>query len=263
MSSNIHPLAAVMPGAVIGEGCEIGPFAYVGPQVKLGPGCRLHPHAMVDGRTTLGSTCEIFPFASIGGKTQDLKWQEGYTAFVEIGDRCTFREYVTVHASTSDGGKTVIGSDCSLLAYCHIAHDCNLGDRVVMSNLTQLAGHVEVGNHVTFGGMVAVIQFVRIGSWCMVGATSKVVQDLAPFMLNDGSPCEPRMPNKIGLERHGFTPETVRALFDIHKLYYRSNLRAEEAVAKIRAEYPELPEAEQFIAFTLASKKGVARPKAG
>ena len=263
MSKNIHPSAIVMPGAVLGEGCELGPFAYVGPNVKLGAGCILHPNAMVEGHTTLGEKCEIYPFACIGGKTQDLKWKEGSTAYVEIGDRCVFREYVTVHASTTDGGKTVVGNDCCLLAYCHIAHDCIVGNRVVMSNSTHLAGHVEVGSNVVFGGMGGVAQFVRIGSYCMVGATAKVVMDLAPFCIGDGSPLiQPVGINKIGLERNGFPPEKIRAIQEIYKLYFRNNLRAEEAVAKIREAYPVLPEAEQFVAFTLASKKGIARPKA-
>ena len=263
MSSNIHPSAIIMPGAVLGEGCEIGPFVYVGPHVKLGAGCRLHPNAMVEGHTTLGEKCEIFPFACIGGKTQDLKWQDGNTAYVEIGERCVFREYVTVHASTTNGGKTVVGNDCCLLAYCHIAHDCIVGNRVVMSNSTHLAGHVEVGSNVVFGGMGGVAQFVRIGNYCMVGATAKVVMDLAPFCIVDGSPLiQPVGVNKIGLERNGFPPEKIRAILEIYKLYFRSNLRAEEAIIKIREAYPVLPEAEQFVAFTQASKKGIARPKA-
>jgi UDP-N-acetylglucosamine acyltransferase len=260
VSTTIHPAAVVMPGAELGADCEIGPFAYVGPHVKLGDGCRLHPHAMVEGHTSLGPRCEVFPFACIGGKTQDLKWKGG-TAFVEVGAGCTFREYVTIHASTQDGGRTVVGNDCHLLAYCHIAHDCTLGDRVVMSNSTQLAGHVTVEDHVTFGGMGGAVQFVRIGRFSMVGATAKVVQDVTPFTLVDGAPAEPRMINKVGLERAGFTPEQLRALLDVYRIFFRGGLRAEEAIAKIRVEFANVPEALYFAEFAEKSGRGVARPR--
>lgn len=258
--NGIHPSAVIMPGADIGAGCEIGPFCVVGPHVKLGAGCRLQEHVVLDGRTTVGENCEFYAFACIGKQTQDLKWKGG-TAYVEIGPRCTFREYVTVHASSFDGGKTVVGGDCHILAYSHIAHDCIIGDHVVMSNSTQIAGHVEIGDHCVFGGMGGVVQFAKIGRFCMVGGTAKVVQDVTPFTLVEGAPAEPFMINKIGLERNGFSPERVRDLQKAYKIFFRSNLRAEEAVAKLREDFPGNADVAHFVEFVLASKKGVARPR--
>jgi len=260
MSSRIHSLAVIEAGAAIGEGCDVGPFCHVGPQVHLGSGTRLHSHVVVDGNTTVGENCEIFSFACIGKRTQDLKYKGG-KAYVEIGARTTLREYVTVHASTLDGGKTVIGNDCNILAYCHLAHDCVLGERVIMSNNTQLAGHVIIEDRVVFGGMVGVVQFVHIGRLAMIGATAKVVQDIAPYVLADGSPALPVTINKIGLERNNFTPEQIRTLAQVFKLFFRSNLRAEEAVTRLRAEFPDVPEVAHFIAFVQASQRGIARPK--
>lgn len=259
--SSIHPLAVIDPGAAIGDGCVIGPFCYIGGGVRLGAGTRLHSHVVVDGNTTVGANGEIFSFACIGKQTQDLKYKGG-KAYVEIGARTTLREYVTVHASTTDGGKTVIGNDCHILAYCHLAHDCILGDHVIMSNNTQLAGHVIIEEHAVFGGMVAVVQFVRIGRYAMVGATAKVVQDIAPYTLADGSPAEPVTVNKVGLERNGFTPEQIRVLAQAYKVFFRSNLRQDEALARLRTEFPDSPDVAHFIAFVQASQRGLARPKA-
>ena len=258
--TTIHPTAVIYPGAEIGDGCDVGPYCVLGAHVRIGPGTRLHSHVVIDGHTVLGANCEVFPFACIGKQTQDLKYKGG-TAFVEIGARTTLREYVTVNASTDDGGKTVIGSDCHILTYSHIAHDCRLGDHIIMSNCCQLAGHVQVEDHVTFGGMGGVVQFAHIGCHSMVGATAKVVQDIAPYCLVDGNPAEPITINKIGLERRGFTAEQIRALLNAFRIFFRTNLRQEEAVARLQAEFPESPEVGHFVAFVLASQRGIARPK--
>jgi UDP-N-acetylglucosamine acyltransferase len=259
MSAQIHPTAVIEPGAEIGPECEIGPYCVIGPQARLGAACRLHAHVVIDGLTSLGPGCELFSFACIGKRTQDLKWKGG-TAAVEIGARTTLREYVTVHASTLDGGRTVVGSDCNILAYCHVAHDCVLGDRVIMSNLCHLAGHVTVEERAVLGGMVAVVQFVRVGRLAMVGATSKVVQDIAPFALVDGSPAAPVSINKIGMERNGFSAERIQEMARAHKIFFRAGLRAEEALARLRAEFPNNPDVALFIAFAQASERGLARP---
>jgi len=191
---HLHSSAVVHPRAQIGAGCEIGPYCVVGEHVVLGTGSRLHSHAVIDGRTRLGSGNEIFPFASIGLKTQDLKW-EGGTTLTEIGDENTFREYVTVHSATGDGGVTRIGSHNHILAYCHVAHDCQLGDHIIMSNVATLAGHVVVEDYAVIGGLVAVHQFCRIGRMAMIGGCSKGVQDVPPFMLADGNPAETKTVN--------------------------------------------------------------------
>jgi acyl-[acyl-carrier-protein]--UDP-N-acetylglucosamine O-acyltransferase len=203
MTFSIHPTAIVEPSAELGAGVEIGAFAYIGAGVRLGAGTRVHHHASVEGNTILGENCEVFPYANIGAKTQDLKYKGGAPG-VRIGARNVFREYVSVHAATADGDMTVIGDDNNLLAYCHVAHDCVLGNHIVMSNGTVLAGHVIVEDHVVMGGYSGVHQFCRIGAHAMVSAYAKVVQDVAPFFIADGVPAVIRSMNKVGLERRGF-----------------------------------------------------------
>src|SRR5512138_831017 len=153
--TKIHPTAIINPKAEIGEDCDIGPYCIVGEHVVLGPGCRLHSHVVIDGHTRLGRENDIFPFASIGLKTQDLKWKGGVTR-TEIGDNNTFREYVSIHSATNDGDATVVGSRNNILAYCHVAHDCQLGSDIIMSNVATLAGHVTVGDRAVIGGLAAI-----------------------------------------------------------------------------------------------------------
>ena len=207
----VHPTAIVHPKANIGPGCEIGPYCVIGGHVALGGKCKLHSHVVIDGHTKLGKENEIFPFASIGLKTQDLKWKGGVTR-TDIGDANTFREYVTIHSATSDGEVTRVGSHNTILAYCHIAHNCMLGSRIIMSNVATLAGHVTVEDYAVIGGLAAVHQFCRIGKMAMIGGCSKVVQDVPPFMMADGNPAETRTVNKTGMERNGVSEEAQSAL---------------------------------------------------
>ncbi len=183
----IHPTAVVHPKAEIGAECEIGPYCVIGEHVVIGPSCRLHSHIVIGGHTRLGQDNEILPFASIGLQTQDLKWDGGLTR-TEIGDRNTFREYVTIHSATGDGETTIVGSDNHILAYSHIAHNVRLGHHVIMSNVATLAGHVLVEDYAVVGGLAAIHQFCRIGKMSIIGGCSKVVQDVPPFMLVDGNP---------------------------------------------------------------------------
>ena len=254
----IHPTAIVDPGARIGADCRIGPYCIVGGQVVLGDRCRLHGHVVIEGRTTLGADNEVYPFVSLGLKTQDLKWKGGVTR-VEIGDRNVFREYVSVHSATSDGGVTRVGSDNHFLANTHLAHDVQVGNRVIMSNLATLAGHVVVGDHAIIAGLAAVHQFCRIGRYAMVGGCSKLVQDVAPFMMADGNPAETRFVNKVGLERAGFSPETIATLVKAYKTVFRSGLTLEKAVAQLEAESPSVPELREVVEFIRASQRGLAR----
>src|SRR4051812_23753165 len=187
MSATIHPSAVVESTAELGSDVTVGPFAFIGGTARIGDGTRIHHHASVEGNTVVGKQCEIFPYASIGAKTQDLKYKGGNPG-VRIGQRNVFREFVTVHAGTFDGAYTVIGDDNNLLAYCHVAHDCVLGNHIVASNTVGLAGHVVVEDHVTFGAMSGVHQFCRIGAYSMVSAYTKVVQDVAPYFIADGLP---------------------------------------------------------------------------
>ncbi len=258
MASSIHSTAIIHTGAEIGDGCEIGPYCVIGSRVRLGPGNRLHSHVVIDGDTRLGLGNEIFPFACIGGRTQDLKWQGGHTR-VEIGDRNTFREYVTIHAATADGGATVVGSHNNLLAYTHIAHDCHLGNHIIMSNLAQIAGHVVIEDHAILGGMSAVHQFSRVGRLAMVAACTPVRRDVAPFMLVSGDPAETVKANLVGLERAGLDPETIRSLGQAHRILFRDGLSVPNAIARLEGELPSSPELLHLIDFVKTSERGVTK----
>lgn len=258
MGANIHPTAFVDKTAVLGDGVEVGPLAYVGPGVKLGDRTKLHHHAAVEGNTELGRECEVFAFANIGGKTQDLKFKGGNPG-VRIGDRNVFREYVTVHAATIDGTHTVIGSDNLFLAYTHIAHECVLGNHIIMSNYAGLAGHVHVEDHALIAAYGGVHQFCRIGKHAMIGGCAKVVQDVPPFFIIDGSPATVRTLNKVGLERHGYTPEQMNNIRQLFRILYRDGLNRTQALEKLLA-HPAVNSAEfqHMLAFINKSERGLA-----
>lgn len=254
----IHPTAIIHAGAEIGADCHVGPYCVIGSHVVLGERCRLHSHVVIDGHTQLGTDNEVFPFACLGLKTQDLKWKGGLTR-VEIGSHNTFREYCTVHSATSDGGVTRVGSHNNLLAYTHIAHDVQLGSHVIMSNVATLAGHVVVEDHAIIGGLAAVHQFCRIGRHSMIGGCSKVVQDVPPFMMADGNPAETRFINKVGLERHGLPPESIKALTSAYKILFREGLTISNALTQIEAELPPLPEIQHLVHFVRGSQRGISK----
>jgi UDP-N-acetylglucosamine acyltransferase len=254
----IHPTAVIHPGASLGANCEVGPYCVIGENVSLGEECKLHSHVVIDGHTTIGKRNEFFPFASIGLKTQDLKWKGGLTKTV-IGDDNTFREYVTVNSATADGESTVVGSRNHVLAYCHIAHNAQLGNGVIMSNVATLAGHVVVEDNVVIGGLAAVHQFCRIGKMAIIGGCSKVVQDVPPFMLADGNPAQTRTVNKIGLERNGVSEEAGNALRVAYKILFREGLTVTNALGRIEAELPQSPEIQHLIQFIRASSRGISK----
>jgi UDP-N-acetylglucosamine acyltransferase len=253
-----HPTAIIHPRAQIGAGCQIGPYCVIGEHVTLGDGCRLHSHVVIEGHTRLGRENEIFPFASLGLKTQDLKWKGGITR-TEIGDHNTFRESVTVHSATSDGEVTTIGSHNHILACCHVAHNVSIGNHVIMSNYVGLAGHITVGDHAVLGGMAAVHQFCRVGKLAMIGGCSKVVQDVPPFMIVDGNPGETRAINKVGLERNGVSEDAQAAIKQAYKILFRGGLTIPNAVAKIEAEVPQLPEILHLLEFIRTSERGITK----
>jgi UDP-N-acetylglucosamine acyltransferase len=213
---------------------------------------------VIDGHTRIGERNEFFPFAAIGLKTQDLKWKGG-TTWTRIGDDNTFRENVTVHSATSDGDATVIGSRNTILAYCHIAHDCQLGDSIIMSNVGTLAGHVTVEDRAIVGGLAAVHQFCRIGTMAIIGGCSKVVQDVPPYMLADGNPATTRTINKEGLRRNGVAEETQNALKQAFKLLIRQQLTIPNALERIAAEIPASPEIEHLVNFVRTSQRGIGK----
>jgi UDP-N-acetylglucosamine acyltransferase len=254
----IAPTAVIHPKARIGAGCLVGPYCVIGENVSLGAGCRLHSHVVIDGHTTLGDNNEIFPFASIGLKTQDLKWKGGVTR-TQIGSHNTFREYATVHSATGDGEVTTIGSNNHILAYSHIAHNVTLGDHVIMSNVATLAGHITVEDRAVIGGLAAVHQFCRVGTMAIIGGCSKVVQDVAPYMLADGNPARTRTINKVGLDRNGVPEETQTALKHAYKILFRERLTLPNALSRIETELPPLPEVRHLVAFARQSERGLSK----
>lgn len=254
----IHPTAIVHPDAKLGANCRIGPYCIIGEHVELGEECKLHAHVVIDGHTKLGRENEVFPFASLGLRTQDLKWTGGVT-HVEIGDHNTFREGVTIHSATDEGGVTRLGDHNNLLAYAHVAHDCTVGNHIVMSNVATLAGHVTVEDHAIIGGLTAVHQFCRVGRLAMVGGCARVLQDIPPFMLAEGSPAAPRTINKVGMQRKGVSEEAQTALRQAYKIIYREGLTTSNALAQIEKELPALPEVQQLVHFVRTSERGIAR----
>ena len=258
MATTIHPTAVVEPGAQLGAEVEIGALAYVGAGVTLGDGTKLHHHASVEGFTTLGRSCEVFPYACIGGKTQDLKFKGGRPG-LHAGDRNVFREYVTINAATNDGDFTMLGSDNTVLAYSHIAHDCVLGSHIVMSNAISMGGHVRVEDHVVLGGAAGIHQFCRIGAYAMLSAMAKLVQDLPPYLIADGTPAEVRAFNKVGLERSGHTPEQLERVKQVYRILYRDGLNRSQALEKLAAhEAAGSAEFQRVITFAKSSERGLA-----
>ncbi|HUR57622.1 MAG TPA: acyl-ACP--UDP-N-acetylglucosamine O-acyltransferase [Opitutaceae bacterium] len=258
MAAQVHPSAIVESGAQLGPEVEVGAFCFVGRGVTLGAGTRLHHHAAVEGNSVLGEGCEVFPFACIGGKSQDLKYKGGNPG-LRIGDRNVFREYVTVHCATNDGDFTRIGSDNVLLATCHVAHDCLLGNHIIMSNGAVLAGHVTVEDRVVIGGYGGIHQFCRLGAFAMLSATAKLVHDLPPYFIADGTPAEVRAINRVGLERNGFTGEQLDRVKQIHRILYRDGLNRTQALEKL-AQHEQAASAEfkRVLDFAQRSERGLA-----
>jgi len=229
----IHPMAVVHPDARLGPGVEVGPFCLIGEKARIGEGTRLLSNVVVTGPTVIGRDNEIHPFAVIGGASQDKKYR-GEISYVRVGDRNVIREYVTINRGTGADSETVVGDDNHLLAGVHIAHNCRIGNRVVMSNIASLAGHVTVGDGANIGGMVGVHQFVRIGRMAMIGGKSRVVKDIPPFMLVEGNPTAVYGLNNVGLKRANLEPEVLAELKEAHRILYRSNLNLSTALERLR-----------------------------
>ncbi|MBN1674452.1 MAG: acyl-ACP--UDP-N-acetylglucosamine O-acyltransferase [Kiritimatiellae bacterium] len=256
--TSIHPTAVIAEGARLGQGVEVGPYSVIGPNVSVGDRTRIMAHVFLDGCTRVGAECTVFPFSSIGTQTQDLKYAGGKTA-VEIGDRTTLREYVTVNSGTAEGECTRVGSDCHIMAYSHVAHTCTIGDGVIMANGSQLAGEVVVERQAVLGGLVGVHQFCRIGRLAMIGHNSKVNQDVPPFMLADGNPLAVRGVNSVGMERKKVNAKARAALKNAHRFLYRMDLSTRQALEKIRAELEMLPEVEHLVRFIEESERGIVK----
>ncbi len=230
---SIHSFAVVHPDAKLGRGVEIGPFCIVGPDVTIGDRTKLLANVIVNGHTIIGRDNEIHPFAVIGAASQDKKYR-GEVSYVRIGDHNVLREYVTIHRGTGAQTETVIGNNNLLLAYVHIAHNCRIGDGVVMSNGAQLAGHVLVSDGANIGGMTGVHQFVRVGRMAMIGGMSRVVKDIPPFVLVEGNPTVVYGLNTVGLKRVNISPESLADLKEAYRVLYRSNLNLSSALERLR-----------------------------
>jgi UDP-N-acetylglucosamine acyltransferase len=259
MAVNIHPTAIVASGAQLGENVEIGPYAVIGQHVVMGDNTWVGPHAVVEGHTTIGRDNRIFQFCSIGAVNQDKKYK-GEPTRVEIGDRNTLREYVTVHIGTvQDKGVTRIGNDNWIMAYVHVAHDCVVGNNTTFANSTQLAGHVEVGDWAVLGGFTGVHQFCKIGAHVMTAVGTVVLQDIPPYVMAAGNTASPYGLNAEGLKRRGFTAEQLQNLKRAYRTLYKSGLMLDEAKAKLREDAVAHSEVQRLVDFLEASQRGIIR----
>ena len=256
----IHPSAVVEAGAVIGEGCQIGPFCLVRSNVVLGKNNILHAHVVIDGPSEIGDENVFFQFCSIGAQTQDLKYSVEPT-YLKVGNRNSFRESFSAHRGTSPGEWTVIGDDCNFLACSHVAHNCVVGNHMIMSNYAALAGHVEVGNHVIVAGLTAAHQFTKIGDYAMIGAHSFLSQDAMPYCISVGNHAETRVINKVGLERAGLSKPEIRTVNKAFKIIFKSDLSIEEAIVELESQFAESKEVQNMIKFMKNSSRGLSRPK--
>ena len=257
MSSNVHPTAIIERGAEIDSSARVGAYAYVGPMVRMGSSCVVHHHATVEGNTTMGSGNEIYPYAFIGARTHDLKYAGGEPGLV-IGNNNVFREYTSIHTSTPESKVTAIGNHNYFLAFVHVGHECILGDHIVISCSSLLAGHVIVEDHVTFGGRVSVHQFCRIGAHAMLAAHSLILQDVLPFMLVSGDPATAKTINQVGMERSGFSSEERDLARSAYKTLYRNDLNLSQALEKLTAHpHANGPILRPIIDFARDSKRGL------
>jgi UDP-N-acetylglucosamine acyltransferase len=275
-AAEIHPTAVVHPEAKLGHDVKIGPHAVVDADVQIGNGCMIGPGAVLEGTVSLGEDCQLGPSvmitgnstigrgnrffhgASIGNEPQDLKYRNE-PSFLEIGDDNVFREHSTVHLASGEGGKTRIGSKNMLMAYVHVAHNCVIGDEVVIANAVNIAGHVEVENFATIGGMTPIHQFVRIGAYSMVGGGSRLPQDVPPFVRVAGNPVEVCGINSICLKRRNFSDEELLNIKQAYRLLYRSGLNVGQALERITSDCRLTRNIEDLMAFIRRSERGIVR----
>jgi UDP-N-acetylglucosamine acyltransferase len=256
---NIHPTAIVDKNARIAEGVEIGPYSVVGPHVTIGRDTKIASHVLIEGWTTIGERNRIFSFSSIGTPPQDIGYKNEET-FLLIGNDNVIRECATVHrATTKADRKTEIGNGNYLMAYSHVAHDCKLGNNIIMANSAGLAGHIVIEDHAILGGIVGVHQHVRIGAYAMIGGQSAIVQDIPPYVSAAGNRAQLYGLNTIGLKRRGFSDETINKLKKAYKIIFRSGMTIEDAIRKTVEEFPESREVNYFVDFMRHSKRGVTR----
>jgi UDP-N-acetylglucosamine acyltransferase len=259
MKVKIHTTAVVDPGSELDASVESGPYCIIKKGVSIGKRTRLLSHIVVEGSTVIGEDCVIHPFATIGLPPQDLKYKDENTKLI-LGDRNIIREYVSIHrASVGGDGSTVVGSNNFVMAYVHIAHDCKIGNNIIMANSVMLGGHVVIEDHVVIGGIAGIHQFTRIGKYVMVGGLSRITQDVPPFMIVSG--VEPKLfgPNSIGLKRHGFTDTEINDLKKAYKILFRQKNTINDAVRKIHDEIEMTDNIRHLIKFIEKNKRGISR----
>jgi UDP-N-acetylglucosamine acyltransferase len=261
--SQIHATAVVDRKAELDASVSVGPYAVIGPHVRIGPRSSVGAHAVVEGHTTIGSDNRIFQFASIGGPPQDKKYG-GEPTRLEIGNGNTIREFVTINTGTvQDAGATRLGDDNWIMAYVHIAHDCQLGSHLILANAVQLAGHVHLGDWVFLGGLSGVHQFVRVGAHAMTGFQTRLAQDVPPFVTVAGNPAQAQGVNQEGLRRRGYSPERIAAVKLMHKALYRQGLTLDGAREAIAARKGEVPDGdadiELMLGFLSGAERGIVR----
>jgi UDP-N-acetylglucosamine acyltransferase len=260
MASKIHPTAIVDPGARLGSNISIGPYAVIENNVTIGDDCEIGHHAVIAPGTTLGTGVRVFTGAIIGNPPQDLKYK-GEPTTVEIGDMTVIRECVTVNRGTAATNRTRIGKNCMLMAYAHVAHDCVIGDGVILANSVGLAGHVTIDDYTVIGGLTGIHQFVKIGTCVMIGALFRVGKDVPPYVLAGGHPLSYEGLNLIGLRRRGFSPNTIQNIADIYQIIYRSKLNVSQALRKLETMDNAMPEKETIVTFIQNSKRGIIPAK--
>lgn len=254
--ARVHATAVLDETVELGDGVDIGPYAVIGPNVVIGSGTRIGPHAVIERDTHIGSECRIHAGAILGGDPQDLKYS-GESALLVIGDRTVVRECVTLNRGTSARGRTEIGSDCLLMAYAHVAHDCVIGNRVVIANAVNMGGHCEIGDWVIIGGLTAMHQFVQIGAHAFVGGSSAVRKDVPPYVKAAGDPLKLFGLNTVGLQRRGFNDEQRADLRRAYRLLFQSKRNLRDALAAAREELPRSDHVSVLLDFIERSERGV------
>ena len=255
----IHPTALVHPKAQLGTGVKVGAFSIVGESVRIDDFTEVQDHVCIQGNTEIGKAVRIFPFVVIGAEPQHLHYKQEPTQ-VRIGDKTIIRENVTIHRGTAQGtGVTSIGIGTYLMAYVHVAHDCEVGSNAIICNAVQLAGHVSVGDFANIGGLTGVAQFCRVGKFCYVGGASMIRKDLPPFLMGKGNDFEVQGINSVGLSRQGFESPTIGQLKNLYKIFYLQNLTASQAIERASTEMGDIPEVREFIDFIKNSKQGFVR----
>jgi UDP-N-acetylglucosamine acyltransferase len=255
----IHPTAIVHSGAKLAPGVSVGPYSIIGEHVEIGEGTSIGPHVLIEGNTRIGAQNRIFGFSSLGGTPQDKKYA-GEATELRIGDRNTIREYCTFSCGTAqDKGVTRVGNDNWIMAYVHIAHDCQVGNHVTFANVATLAGHVEVGDYAVLGGFTGAHQFVSIGAHSITGVATVLLQDLPPYVMAAGNTAKPFGINSEGLKRRGFAAEKIAAIKGAYKTLYRSGLALAEARRKIAGQVKKVPELQVLVEFLERSQRGIIR----